>query len=320
LNHRNNCFLLGAGFTNAITSGKAPLTNSLLPKLKDIIIPEVEEDFNKFQDIELFITSVEIRIRNEKCNRVKQKLQEFIKSVEEKIIGFYDIDKFNEDYPLCRKFVEQIPKDACILTTNYDCVLDRYLWLSGKWCPTIGYSASAFPSNCSDCNENSNCNKNILLLKLHGSCNFREPRDEQPYKQLNWNGHFSIEITKEIFPRINSYINSRRSSIRNTPHVLIMSYLKIYGIGIMGLWNKAIEILSNSERLVIIGSSLRDEDIFLKYALYHFGMKPCMGKFSVEIVDQSYTEVKGKISRLVANPDQQEYKTYKSLDEYLSSN
>ncbi len=139
-----------------------------------------------------------------------------------------------------------------------------------------------------------------MLLKLHGSCNFRNIRDYP-------NG-LRIEITGDIFPRISSYINSRESDSDFGPHVLIMSYLKTFPNEINQLWRKAINVLSEAEKLVIIGCSLRDEDTFLRFALNHFGMKEGIREYHIDIVDKdsaSSNNIKSKVEKLVAWPDDQ---------------
>lgn len=300
----NKCFLLGAGFTHAVTNGKALLTNDIMSRLGDIIIPEVKEDFEKIHDIELFITSVEIKMRNEKNDELKQKLNKFIENANKKIVSFYDTDNFKSHYRLCENFVEKIPKNAIILTTNYDCVLDKYLYLSNRWYPNGGYVFSSFPF---EGNRKNSDLDNIILLKLHGSCNFRNKGSkEYPF----------IEVTDKIFPKISADVNNRNYSRDEGPHIIIMNYLKIYTNGIMMLWREAIEKLKNADQLTIIGCSLRDEDIFLKYALYHFGMKEDTDNFIIKIIDkekETCRKVKEKVERLVANPSKQVYELYDDL-------
>ncbi|MEK7122529.1 MAG: SIR2 family protein, partial [Patescibacteria group bacterium] len=204
----------------------------------------------------------------------------------------------------------KIPKNACILTTNYDCVLDKYLYLSERWYPNDGYSFTPFPFIGDKKNSDLD---NIVLFKLHGSCNFRNKGGEYPF----------VELNDKIFPEIHADMNNRNSIIDEGAHIIIMNYLKIYTNGIMRLWREAIEKLKNADQLSIIGCSLRDEDIFLKYALYHFGMKEGINNFIIEIIDkdeETCKKVEGKVKRLVANPSKQKYRLYNSLSEYLSNN
>ncbi|MBI4834838.1 MAG: SIR2 family protein [Planctomycetes bacterium] len=305
----NTCFLLGAGFTHAVTNGKAPLTSGLVPLIKNIITDDLQDTLNHVGDnIELFITLLDLEERYTVQNERRDKISECKKKVIDKIIDCYDIDKFTEHFPLCESFVKKVSDNACILTLNYDCLLDRYLYLSKRWSPHGGYFAQQFPSSIK---HNSNLD-NVLLLKLHGSCNFRNNSGNLDYP--------NIEVSSKIFPSIHAEINTRNYKRDEGAHVLIMSYLKQYHNGIMMLWREAIETLKNANRLTIIGCSLRDEDIFLRYALYHFGTKENTDKFVIEIVDKNKNSgetIKSKIEELVGFPEKQEYKIYNDLKEYL---
>ncbi len=167
--------------------------------------------------------------------------------------------------------------ESTILTLNYDCVLDRGLWLSNRWSPCGGYHASSFPYGSDEGDEHNDRKDNILLLKLHGSCNFRNSRGTSEY--------FNIEVADEIFPGICAHCNERNTSLDKGAHVLVMSYLKIYHNGIMKLWRKALEAFKEADKLTIIGCSLREEDIFLKFALYHFGGRDNVTELLIDIVD-----------------------------------
>ena len=150
-----------------------------------------------------------------------------------------------------------------------------------------------------------------MLLKLHGSCNFRDVEEGQEY--------FNIEITDKIFPNIYAHINSDPS---DKPHILVMSYIKQFHNGIMRLWRKAISFLKEADKLVVVGCSLREEDSFLRFALYHFGMKENTQKFFIDIIDKgedNCKKIKEKVMKLVAYPDRQEVKLFhESLEGYLN--
>jgi hypothetical protein len=102
-----------------------------------------------------------------------------------------------------------------------------------------------------------------------------------------------------------------------------MSYLKIYHNGIMQLWRKAIESFKETDKLVIIGCSLREEDTFLKFALYHFGMKENTEKFYFDVIDigeENCRSLENKVKNLVARPDHQEINLYNTgLKGYLAA-
>lgn len=91
----------------------------------------------------------------------------------------------------------------------------------------------------------------------------------------------------------------------------------------MQLWRKAIESFKEADKLVIIGCSLREEDTFLKFALYHFGMKENTEKFYIDVIDigeENCRSLESKVKNLVARPDQQEINLYNTgLEGYLKA-
>lgn len=299
-------YLLGAGFTRAVLGECAPLTRELMSKLNISKFPEIVDEYERaFPDIEQFLTTVDLRTLH--FQRTNDSLSTRFTGIRQEIIrqivSLVDVDALpvNNDLakvPLLRDFVKQIPTDACVLTLNYDCVLDQGLWLSKRWDPRGGYHLSSFPSL-----DNKNASKDrILLLKLHGSCNFKDVEKGQNYP--------NVEISPRIFRDINSNINGDDS---DTPHVLVMSYVKQFRNGIMRLWRKAIDALNEAEKLIIVGCSLREEDTFLRFALYHFGMKERTDKFYADIIDQGRENcrtIKQKLMGLVACPDKQQVECF----------
>ncbi len=295
----------------------ALLTNEIMPKLNIAGFPEIYDDFNEdFPDIEQFITAIDLKyLRYQRTNEsLAKKLDTIRNNIVNQVVALFDIQKLTvtklDDIPLLKQFVEIIPREAGILTMNYDCVLDKALWLSNRWSPRGGYYLSSFPAN-----DDENSRKdNILLLKLHGSCNFRTRSTDRDL--------VAVEITDEMFPNCHAQINPRTSNLDYGAKVLIMSYIKQYPRDIMMLWRKAICSLRQTDKLTVIGCSLRDEDTFLRFALYHFGMKEQVNNFTVEIVDQSNEHCKvieDKIRPLLANPEQQKIQCFGCLQEYFQS-
>lgn len=311
----NNVYLLGAGFTRAIIGNRAPLTHELMSQLDISKFPEIREEYERtFPDIEQFLSILDLKIL--RFRRTNNSLPDCLNNVREnivrQIISQVDTETLRVDnldgYPLLKCFLEKVPRNSYILTLNYDCVLDQGLYHTRRWSPFGGYCYPTFPHTG---NENDSKDR-ILLLKLHGSSNFKDVEEGQEY--------FNIEITDRIFPSIHANINSDPS---DKPHIVVMSYVKRFHNGIMDLWREAISFLKEAEKLIIVGCSLREEDTFLRFALYHFGMKENTRKFSVEIVDKgkhSCSEIKGKVMKLVACPDQQEIKMFhEGLEGYLSN-
>lgn len=261
-----------------------------------------------------FITQLDLRCLSfAKSNEsISRRLNEIRDDIVKQIVKIFDVSALSVDnldrFTLLKKFIERVPANSTILTLNYDCILDQGLYLNNKWSPCGGYYISSFPAS----DDENKKKDNILLLKLHGSCNFRNSPGYKEYPK--------IEISDRIFPNIHSHINTRNSSLDDGAHVLVMSYLKIYHNGIMQLWRKAIESLRDADKLIIIGCSLRDEDTFLKFALYQFGMKEKTEKFYIDIVNrdiENCQHIKNKAMNLVAFPDKQEPKLYEGLDKFL---
>jgi len=314
----NQVFLIGAGFTRAIMGQKAPLADEIMPQLIISDFPEIIEDYEKtFPDIEQFITALDLRcLRFARTNlSLAERLDRARDNVVEQIVKMVDVGALSVDsldnFSDLKKFIEIVPSKSMILTLNYDCVLDQGLWLSNRWHPGGGYYTSSFP-----CSDDENKKKDdILLLKLHGSCNYRNSPDYRKYPK--------IEISDKIFLNISSQINTRDSNLDDGAHVLVMSYLKIYHNGIMQLWRKAIESFKETDKLVIIGCSLREEDTFLKFALYHFGMKENTEKFYIDVIDigeENCRSLENKVKNLVARPDHQEINLYNTgLKGYLAA-
>lgn len=296
-------YLVGAGFTRAVVGQKAPLTSELMQKLDIANFPEIHEEYEKaFPDIEQFLSILDLNILHfrhvnrslsDQYNKIRENLiQQIVQHVD---IDTLHIDNFG-NYQLLKNFVETIPAKSSILSLNYDCILDQGLYSSGRWSPFGGYCYTTFPHT-----EQENDSKDqILLFKLHGSCNFRDSEKGQEY--------FFIEISDELFPDIHSHLNARNFAVNDKPHILVMSYIKQFHNGIMSLWRKAIASLKESEKLVVVGCSLREEDTFLRFALYHFGMKDGTESFYIDIVDKGQENchrIRDKIMTLVANPDSQ---------------
>jgi hypothetical protein len=312
----NKIYLLGAGFTRAVVGEKALLTHEIMSTLDISKFPEIHEYYEKaFPDIEQFLSILDLQVLH--FRQINQSFSDHLnnirRSIVQQIINRVDINVLNiknlKNYTLLKKFISTIPKNSHILSLNYDCILDQGLYLAGRWSPFGGYCYPTFPHSR---NENDSKDR-ILLLKLHGSCNFRDAEEGQEY--------FNIEINNGIFPRIHVDLNTRNSVFNDKSHILVMSYIKQFHNGIMLLWRRAISALRNAEKLVIIGCSLREEDSFLRFALYHFGMKENTEKFFIEIIDKgedNCKKIKEKVMRLVAYPDKQKVNLFnKGLEGYL---
>jgi hypothetical protein len=324
-------FLLGAGFTRAIMGKKALLTDEIMPKLDISAFPEIINDYiETFPDIEQFITRIDLKyFQFIKSNySLAKRFEDIRENLKNQIVKFINIDQIGVDdlnnYPYLKEFIKQLPREATILTLNYDCVLDQGLYLSQRWSPDGGYLLPSFPLEEKRKNHDI---ENILLLKPHGSVNFRVPSEKlaKEIKLKDIKAIF-IEITDKIFPNIHAIINSPQysDSIELSPYVLAMTYLKVYANRILQIWSKAIEELKTADKLTIIGCSLREEDTFLKFVLRHFGEKKNKKHFIIEIIDPDesiWEKIKNELiqKRLVGNPDNHTIKNFKSLNDYFTA-
>ncbi len=319
--------LLGAGFTRAVLGDSAPLTNELMDKLHISDFPEIIEEYDRsYPDVEQFLTMLDLKcLHFRQCNdSIAERLDNIREHIVQQIVSQVDISRLRIDdidqYCWLNKFIDSIPKGSRILTLNYDCVLEQGLWLSKRWSPFGGYPCYDFMR---PVNENDSID-GILVLKLHGSCNFKVWRSGQVGLEDIDNhidpNRFNIEVTEKIFPGICAHINCSQFH-SDIPHILVMSYIKPFHTGIMCIWREAISYLSRSEKLIIIGCSLREEDTFLRFALNHFGMKQNAGQFSIDIIDkdeESCRKIEAKVKKLVAHPDKQQITPFPGgLENYL---
>lgn len=285
-----------------------------MAKLDVSKFPEIHEAYERvFPDIEQFLSILDLNVLH--FRQINDSLSDRFTNIRQdivrQIINQVDIGRLHvqnlASYPLLKCFLEKVPRNSRILTLNYDCVLDQGLYHTSRWSPFGGYCYPTFPHT-----ENENDSKDqILLLKLHGSCNFRDVEESQEY--------FKIEITDSICPGIHATLNSDPS---DKSHILVMSYVKQFHNGIMNLWRKAISFLRKAEKLTVVGCSMREEDTFLRFALYHFGMRKNTERFFIDIIDMgddNCKRIKEKVMKLVAYPDRQELNLFHGgLEEYLN--
>jgi hypothetical protein len=323
-------FLLGAGFTKAVMGERALLTDEIMPKLDISTFPEVYTDYTEaYPDIEQFITRIDLKYFQFKKTNVSlaKRFKEIREKLEYQIVEFFNVEKLGVDnlrnFFCLKAFISKIPKESTIITLNYDCVLDQGLYLSRRWSPDGGYLLSSFPFEEKQKNHDI---ENILLLKPHGSINFRVPSEKlaKEIKLIDIQKIF-IETTCKIFPKIHADFNSPKycDFYSNQPYVLAMTYLKVYANGILRIGSKAIEELKIADKLTIIGCSLREEDTFLRFVLRHFGEKEkaVEKKFLIEIIDPNeiiWRKIENELidKSLVGNPGNHEIKCFKSLSDY----
>jgi hypothetical protein len=189
------------------------------------------------------------------------------------------------------------------ITFNYDDYLDRELWAVGAelvgsgfpyWGPDRGYG---FPADASEAcvNQTSRWSlgshpNEIILLKLHGSLNWRIPLGHpRPYAvdaikhHERWPG---VDVGRYLFrpDQIEPYLEPDPFIV---PPVLTKTALVEQPI-LRFLWGRAFEMLANSKRVVFLGYSLPTTDIAAA-SLFRESLQHLDPKRDVEVVDFART-------------------------------
>jgi len=301
----NNFFLLGAGFSHAVSSQKAPLTSHLMDAIKDVVPYELEQEFYYYNNIESFITALDLRINNSDLPNIKEVFFSFRQKVVSKIKDILNINKIRDDScKVGNEFIEAIKQDDIILTLNYDCLIDSLLNDSKKWSPKGGYSPfiGRFP-------DNSENNQNILLLKLHGSVNFVEavPFNGRGFDESSRS--INVEMEGNVFRNSGiGHLGTIKEAQRGE-YIILPTYIKTYHPQIICLWRLAIEKIQPASKLTIIGCSLREEDTALNILLSMFNSNK-KDKGEIYIIDKNADIIGNKIKNL-CRVDDSSIKKYK---------
>lgn len=183
--------------------------------------------------------------------------------------------------PTAQIFINTIlKKDDVILTTNYDSYLENLLGPE-KWTFHGGYGRRIRWVSTPE--ENSGL-LNIKFFKLHGSPAFRKIWWDPEHK-----GDIDLGIDKDEFPAFHSHLGNLNDE---GPYLIPPSFIKpIEFNAISLLYQEAIEEVKTSDRLIIIGSSLREEDYMLWFILSYFH---CI-KTKVLILDLNPSSIKDSL-------------------------
>lgn len=273
---KNRLFILGAGFSAA---AGIPLTAELLFRAMNLFAKECPGifsrvcnyakqatqsnnetiDFSKvsFSDLCTYLEFVELREYaggerwSDAGSREKLALRFYLaKALAMATPGL------NELPDLYLQFANQLHDGDCVLTFNWDCLLEAALTKLGKlW--TYNYSG-----------------KGIKLVKLHGSINWRlgEPTDlGRPSNTLDWQslnfarGMARTEIfwTQELFDRL---VWNRHSPLGEVqPFLVLPGYGKAFDVrDNASLWYKLDFVFGTTHDVYIIGLSLAPDDFFIR--------------------------------------------------------
>lgn len=296
-------YLLGAGFSSAITNGRAPLTTELGEKLNETFPTEIKEKFNfATGNIELFLTKLDLEVLHLK--QLKQdcsKLKEIREKASREIVDIFATKKL-----FCLENGEiKIPKSAdrvckilfrkndTILTVNYDCVLENILFVQKKWSTIGGWSKFRFNQD----NENRDKKLNIEILKLHGSINFVLVATLDGNKFDHNNLQLKWFVDKELFPNCYETTSWEEEIVE---YIVLPSYLKHFEYSkIVSLWREALLRVQEADKIVIIGCSLREEDYLLRFLISFISQVA-----KIIIIDPLAESVKDKLIKSISvKPD-----------------
>lgn len=291
-------YLLGAGFSNALTDGNAPLTRELGKKLENSFPEEIKQRFNFAPDnIESFFTKLDLEILPLKqLEQDCSKLEEIRRKASREIADIFATKKLfclengKIKIPESADRVCKIlfHKNDTILTLNYDCALENILFVQGKWSTIGGWSKFRFNQD----NENRDKKLNIEILKLHGSINFvlvaTLDGDKFDYNnlQLKW------FVDKELFPNCHETTSWEEQIVE---YIVLPSYLKQFEYSkIVSLWKEAVFKVREADKIVIIGCALREEDYLLRFLLSFVSRSS-----KIIIIDPSAENIKNKLLKIV---------------------
>ncbi|MCL4550192.1 MAG: hypothetical protein M1495_16675 [Bacteroidetes bacterium] len=205
---------------------------------------------------------------------------------------FLSLINYNLKNELMEKlFSSLISETTAFISFNYDLVMDQFLFKKGLWNPRDGYGFT--PRNLPQINPLHNTYSKILLLKLHGSLNWK--------KTLLTNG---IELTwrydddRYFFP---SYLLNEPPRLwkyqggHNSGGFIFPSWIKTFNHEEMySIWQKAFNILVDSDEIYFLGYSLPDADaaVFSLLNSVDFSQKV------IVVIDPKANEYKKKYSAI----------------------
>lgn len=244
-------------------------------------------------DIEILLTRLDLEI--DQNSYEKEQLQKDRKTIEEDISKYFEQFRFEEEYLQKNIWLETLAKKLfkdsdAIITTNYDCFLEGLLDYYKLWHPGDGY-VNVYDPRIPTNRKNP---KGIKFYKIHGSENFRECK-EFDGKGPTGKTIIGFIVRKGVYPLSGKNTNVGWAEEHCGKYIIAPSFVKIPHFQIADIVNKAVEVAKTTQNMVIIGSSLRDEDIFLRLILTGFVNYRAQNKKKLIIVDPKACAILEKI-------------------------
>ena len=263
-------FILGAGFSHKLSNNSCPLTRDLGLR---IFTPDFLQEhpillkyYNperslQSSNIEHILTHIDLILENKKVDELK----EVRNNIQIEVFNILKISNINKDltsgfdsFEFCKKLFK---KNDVIISFNYDCLLEHILWRLEYWHYEGGYGEQmAF--NDRRTNE-TNRFKNIKILKLHGSLNFK----------FDFLSYCFVHLpSEENFPNCYDHSSYTNNGSDTTP-IILPSYIKHFAPtkAFRNIYHEAIRHIREADIISIIGYSLPDADIIASTLLSHIG-------------------------------------------------
>ncbi|QPM66876.1 SIR2 family protein [Atribacter laminatus] len=289
----SNLFIIGAGFTKAICDN-APLNKDFLEK---VVGPEPDNSplgriWSEYglSDIEILLTRFDLDLHNETgCFTENDR-----KDINEQIAKYFSRFRFQIDAKFLDKvrwllpFIHILSDNDVIISLNYDCFLEGFLDYYEVWSPRGGYHII---KNMNDDSLPEN-QRNIQILKIHGSENFREASFFKKPESM----YVDVEINSTLFPR--SGKNQQLwGGLDSSPYVIAPSFIKQFALELQYLLLDAIQFAKIATNIIIIGCGLRPEDSHLQLVLNGFLKDPLWKKKRIFIVSPDACKKKKEIEQ-----------------------
>lgn len=284
-----NVFIVGAGLTKAIFPN-APLNRDLLGALARKSLASASpalSDRYKTDDIEIALTKLDMDIalsQGEDLRKLRQR-------IESELADYFITFRASEDIVAQSQWLTHLidsvfsPGDVAI-SLNYDCVLEEALDCCAKWSPNGGYGFLRHLLV-----RNDTPRSPVSVLKIHGSVSFKiAPYADKPTVRA-----VGFVFDEYFFPRSAKNTHFGYGLGAGESYLIAPSYVKIPTVEISYLMIDALKASTKSKNLVIIGSSLRPEDVFLKMIVTNFLRQRGWRNRKIIIVDPDAESISNRL-------------------------
>lgn len=285
-----NLFIVGAGFTKAVFRD-APLNHDLLEAIA-IKSPDSAcsalRNWYKTKDIEIALTRLDVDValsQDEETGKLRQR-------IERELADYFSPFRASEDLMAQSQWLTHLIDGAFVLgdvaiSLNYDCVLEGALDCRGKWSPNGGYGSLYNLLACDDRSPKSP----VTVLKIHGSANFVIA----PYGDKPTASTVSYVFDESCFPHSGKNKHFGFGAGTEKSYLIAPSYVKIPTVEITYLMLDALAASTEAKNLVIIGSALRQEDVFLRVLVTNFLRQPSCRSRKIIVVDLAAEAINNRL-------------------------